>query len=288
MKKTYFFYILSCVTYGCNGLLVKHIAMESYEIAFLRQVLAGGFLLVIFLLTKGCFTFMRHKKQFVYLIISSVVMGISGLFLYEAFSEIGVSISTLLYYCGPIIVISLSPFLFKEKITRVKLLSVAVIITGIILVNGIVTGETYGIWGVFCGAMSAVCWAVMVIFNKKVADIRGMEKATLQICVGLLPVAGFMLIRQGFTMSVPNEAWPYVIVLGLVNTGLGSYFYFSSMGDLPVQTASILGYLEPLTAVVAAVLVLHEPMDVFQMIGAAMVIGGAIFGERVRPRKLKL
>jgi hypothetical protein len=48
-------------------------------------------------------------------------MGASWMFLFEADAQIGVSIATLAYYCGPVIVMILSPFLFKEKMTAVRL-----------------------------------------------------------------------------------------------------------------------------------------------------------------------
>ena len=42
-------------------------------------------------------------------------MGISWLFLFEAYRRIGVSIASLGYYCGPVIVMALAPVMFHEK-----------------------------------------------------------------------------------------------------------------------------------------------------------------------------
>ena len=44
-------------------------------------------------------------------------MGISWLFLFEAYRRIGVSIASLGYYCGPVIVMALAPVMFHEKLT---------------------------------------------------------------------------------------------------------------------------------------------------------------------------
>ncbi|MBQ8748040.1 MAG: DMT family transporter, partial [Clostridia bacterium] len=65
----------------------------------------------------------------------------------------------------------------------------------------------------------------------------------------------------------------------LLNTGIGCYFYFSSIGKLPVQTVAICGYLEPLSAVVFSVIFLKETMLPIQIIGAVLIIGGAMLGE---------
>jgi hypothetical protein len=66
---------------------------------------------------------------------------------------------------------------------------------------------------------------------------------------------------------------------------IGCYFYFSSIGDLPVQTVSILGYLEPLSALFFAAAFLGESLSYWQWIGAALILGGAAFGELFRPKQ---
>lgn len=110
-------------------------------------------------------------------------------------------------------------------------------------------------------------------------ETTGMENTVVQLTVSFLTVAVYVGIRQGFVIRVPIEAWPWIIVLGIVNTGIGCYLYFSPLSKLPVQTVAICGYLEPLSAVVFASLLLGEKMTALQIIGAACIIGGAMIGE---------
>ena len=65
----------------------------------------------------------------------------------------------------------------------------------------------------------------------------------------------------------------------VINTGLGCFFYFSSIGKLPAQTVAVCGYIEPLSAVLLSTIVLKERMLPLQFLGAALIIGGALFGE---------
>jgi drug/metabolite transporter (DMT)-like permease len=65
----------------------------------------------------------------------------------------------------------------------------------------------------------------------------------------------------------------------MVNTGIGCYLYFSSISNLPVQTVAVCGYLEPLSAVLFAVVFLHESMTLLQTVGAVLILGGAVYGE---------
>ena len=80
-------------------------------------------------------------------------------------------------------------------------------------------------------------------------------------------------------MEIAAGDWFPILLLGLVNTGVGCYCYFSSIGDLPAQSVAICGYLEPLSAVLLSVLILHETMAPLQILGAVLIIGGAVFGE---------
>ena len=48
-------------------------------------------------------------------------------------------------------------------------------------------------------------------------------------------------------MEIARGDWIPILWISLLNTGGGCYFYFSSIGRLPVQTVAIYGYIEPLS-----------------------------------------
>lgn len=279
MKRAYTKYILALLLFGTNGIVASRIALSSYEIVLLRTMIGSILLIALFLLNKGRFQFYRRKKDFLFLAISGMAMGISWMFLYEAYQQIGVSLSSLLYYCGPVIVMALSPLLFREKLTLPKIFGFALVLLGLVLVNGNIVGDTQSHWGILCGILSAVMYAFMVICNKKAVQITGMENATLQLTVSFLTVAVFVTAVKGIQVDATSADLPWILLLGLVNTGIGCYFYFSSINDLPVQTVAICGYLEPLSAVVFSVLLLKESMSLAQVIGAVLIIGGAVLGS---------
>lgn len=279
MKSAYLKYVLALLLFGSNGVVASHISLTSYEIVLLRTGIGSALLVLLFCLRGGKFTFFRQKKESCFLALSGMAMGVSWMFLYEAYQRIGVSLSSLLYYCGPVIVMALSPLLFGEKLTERKVTGFALVLLGVVLVNGQVAGTGLDRWGLLCGGMSAVMYAVMVMANKKAVHITGMENSALQLLVSFLTVALFVTARQGLGVSVPAGDWTWVLFLGLVNTGFGCYCYFSSIGALPVQTVAICGYLEPLSAVGFSVLLLHEALSPAQALGAALIIGGAVLGS---------
>ncbi len=279
MNKAYMKYFAALLLFGSNGIVASKVALSSYEIVFLRTMIGSLLLLGIFAVGKRKIDRTIPKKQWICLGISGVAMGMSWMFLYEAYQQIGVSMASLAYYCGPVIVMILSPALFREKLTWVKCAGFLIVLCGMVLVNGQAVAEGNNGFGVVCGAMSAVLYAFMVIFNKKAKEITGLENSMLQLFISFLTVAIFVWVKQGFYMKIAQTDVLPIMILGVFNTGLGCYLYFSSIGKLPVQTVAVCGYLEPLFAVIFSALLLKERLGYVQILGAAFILGGAIFGE---------
>jgi len=278
-KQAYFKYISSLLLFGSNGIVASYILLSSHEIVFTRTLIGSLFLIVIFILSKGKFQGWRNKKHFGYIIISGIAMGAAWMFLYEAYQQIGVSFATLAYYCGPVIVIALSPVLFRERLTAPRILGLFAVLIGMLFVNGKDLLQGGFSWGLFCGVMSALMLALMIIFNKKAVSITGLENSIYQLITSFFAVTVFTLIKQGITFSFGLQNIFPILFLGIVNTGIGCYLYFSSIQQLPSQSVAIIGYLEPLSALIFSAVLLQERLIFIQIAGAVLILGGAILGE---------
>jgi len=282
-----FKHIMSLLLFGTNGVIASYISLTSSEIVLTRTFIGSLFLLAIFLIKRGKVTFYKDKMQALFVLISGVAMGMSWMLLYEAYELTGVSIASLLYYCGPVVVMILSPLLFKEKLTKIKIIGFGMVVIGIICLNSGIT-DSLNEKGLVVGLLSAVMYAVMVIFNKKAKNITGMENTIIQLLVSFLTVAVFVIVKQGAAINIlPSDVIP-ILILGVINTGIGCYLYFSSIGYLPVQTVSICGYLEPLSAVLLSAVILGETMHIVQIIGAVLILCGAAGSELIKQEKTKL
>lgn len=281
-------YIFVLFLFGSNGIVASYILLNSYEIVFWRTLIAAVFLLGVFLLSRQKFTLLQHKKDAFFLSLGGFSLGMSWIFLFEAYSDIGVSVGTLLYYCGPVIVMALAPLLFKERLTTVKLIGFVIVVVGMVLLNSeaFIGGEMS--IGIVLGLLAAVMYATMVIFNKKGQAIQGLENTTIQLVAAFAIVAVYSIVKGGFPVAINSESVVPILILGLVNTGIGCYFYFTSIGKLPVQTVSILGYLEPLSALLFSTILLGESLSPLQLIGAACILGGAALGELYKEKKVAL
>jgi drug/metabolite transporter (DMT)-like permease len=285
-NKAAFKYITALLLFGSNGIVASYISLSSYEIVFTRTLIGALLLVFIFSVSKQEIRFWRNKLHFLYLVISGVAMGASWVFLFEAYVQIGVSIATLAYYCGPVIVMMLAPILFKERLTTIKVIGFLAVVVGMFCVNpqSLLQGRLS--WGLLFGILAACTYAFMVIFNKKAASITGLENPMWQLIVSFITVAVFLGFKQGFSIHVTPVNLIPILLLGIVNTGIGCYFYFSSIGDLPVQTVALLGYLEPLSALFFSAVFLGEALTQLQLVGAVLILGGAAFGELFQQKRV--
>lgn len=118
-----------------------------------------------------------------------------------------------------------------------------------------------------------------MIFNKKAASITGLENSALQLFIAFITAAVFVGFKNGFAIAIPSESVLPIAILGLFNTGIGCYLYFSSIGKISVQAVAICGYLEPLSAVLFSVLFLQEILVPIQIVGTILIIWGVIGAE---------
>lgn len=279
MKHAYRNLFVSLLLFGSNGIAASQIHTGSLEIVFFRCMLGGLFLTVIFRAQGHRLKIDFRNKNIRLLIFSGIAMGMSWVFLFHAYTQIGVGVSTLLYYCAPVFVIALSPLLFSEKISAVKAISFAVVLCGIILLNGhfVLAGSCWE--GVFTALGSAIAYAGMIILNKKAKNVSSVERAIIQLLSACCIVTVFIAAGQGVHFQLSWTDVPWICILGFLNTGIGCWLFFSSIAQLSAQTISICGYLEPLSAVVFSALLLHEKLSSLQVLGASLIIGGALCSE---------
>lgn len=285
MNNGLFTYLAALLLFGSNGIIAAAIALPSSDIVLLRTFLGALSLVTILAITQ------RHKlqapsrpREAAALLLSGAALGASWIFLFRAYQTIGVGVSSLLYYCGPIIVMALSPFIFGEKLTGGKIAGFIAVACGAFLIAAQGLGGNMPIAGIACGIASAFCYALMVIASKDAPHIEGLENSALQVSAAFVTALILTLFTQGapsfFSPGIAADIdWRAVVMLGVVNTGIGCLLYFSAVAKLPVQTVAVVGYLEPLSAVVFSAVLLGEAITPVRLMGAALIIGGAIFCE---------
>ena len=230
-------YLAALLLFGSNGIIAAAIALPSSDIVLLRTFLGALSLVTILAITQ------RHKlqapsrpREAAALLLSGAALGASWIFLFRAYQTIGVGVSSLLYYCGPIIVMALSPLIFGEKLTGGKIAGFIAVACGAFLIAAQGLGGNMPIAGIACGIASAFCYALMVIASKGAPHIEGLENSALQVSAAFVTA----LILTFFTQGVPSFLspsiaagidWRAVAMLGMSCALLGRALLFGAMYD---------------------------------------------------------
>lgn len=278
-SKSLIFFIASMVIFGTNGLIVANISLGSAEIVLMRTFLGSLFLLAV-VLVKRSFSFADLKADLVPATMGGAALGLNWVLLFSAYRSAGVGLSTLTYYCGPIIVLALSPVLFREKLTWNKLLAIAAVAVGMFCITGDIEPGSDVQTGILFGGGAALLYASLIVANKRVKRLSGLNCAMYELIVAFFVVLIYLLASNVKLPVIPAaEDIVWVLVIGLVNTGLAYYLYFSSLQKLPGQTVALVCYIDPLTALLVSGAFLGEKLFAVQIAGAVLILGGACLGE---------
>ena len=274
--------IISMSVFGTIGLFVRNIPLPSGEIALYRAVLAmiliGSFLGA----TKQKIPFDKIKKEIPLLVLSGVAMGFNWILLFEAYKYTTVSVATLSYYFAPVIVTIACPILFKEKMKAKQWICFVMSTLGIVLITGIgdlSQGDSH-IKGILFGLGAATLYATVILVNKFIKNVDGIHRTFLQFMASVIVLVPYVALTDGVNLaSLDFKGWGFLLVIGIVHTGITYCLYFSSLKELPGQKAAILSYIDPLVAVLVSVVILNEKMTFMQIMGGILILGFTLWNE---------
>lgn len=281
--------IVSMAVFGTIGLFVRNIPLPSGEIALYRAVLAAILIGIFLLVTKQKIPFGRIKKEIPLLVLSGVAMGFNWILLFEAYKYTTVSVATLSYYFAPVIVTIACPILFKEKMGIKQWICFIMSTLGIVLITGIgdLSQGSSHIKGILFGLGAASLYATVILLNKFIKNVDGIHRTFLQFLSAIAVLVPYVLLTDGVNLYTLNtKGWIFLLIVGLVHTGITYCLYFSSLKELPGQKSAILSYIDPLVAVLVSVVVLKETMTPMQIIGGILILGFTLWNE-ISPKKSK-
>ena len=280
--------VISMIVFGTIGLFVKYIPLSSGEIALYRAILAIILLGIFLLITKQKIDIKTIKKDLLLLLISGMAMGINWMLLFEAYNYTSVSVATLSYYFAPVLVMVVSPILFKEKLSILQIICFVGSTIGLVLLTGIsdLNGNNDHFKGIILGILAAIFYATVIILNKFIKGVSGVNRTFLQFVSSIIVLLPYVLLTSGINvLKLEGVSWIYLLIIGIIHTGICYCMYFSSVKELRGQEVAILSYIDPLVAVIVSLVFLSESMNVYQIIGGILILGFSLFNEIVNSKE---
>jgi len=283
MKLIYIKLFLTAIFWGgtfiAGRALSDHVA--PFSAAFLRFFIASIPLLFMTYRIEGRFPPIRKEKIF-YLLL----LGLTGVFSYNVFFFKGLRLihagrASLIIANNPIFITIASFFLFKEKLSTVKIVGILVSVTGAMVaisrgnLRGMLTESLgYGELFIFLAVLS---WVSYSLIGKRVMqDFSAIEAVTYASITGaimLFPAA----LAEGMITDMLDYTlmnWLSLIYLGVFGTVLGFVWYYEGIQKLGPSKASLFINFVPIAAIILAFLFLDEAITISLLAGAAMVSMG--------------
>lgn len=283
-------YMFALFLYGTMGVLLNYINLPIEFVALIRGVVGSLFLFILTLITRGKLDIYSIKRNFKYLLLSGMCLGINWVCLFGAFRVSSVSVSILVDYMAPIFMIIVSPVLFKEYLDPKKIFCVLIAFIGLIMVSGVPGSDVseINVRGLMLAAGAGLGFMGLIIFNKFIKEVSVYDKAVVQISIAALTVVPFAM-KVGLETSIVWDLKSVFLsfMIGLVSTGIAYYFYFYGISGLSVQTVAVVGYVEPVITVLASVLFLKESMSLPAIVGAVLIIGAAVSSELIPVKNME-
>ena len=290
-KKSLLMMTASMLIFGTIGIFRKYVPLSSALLACCRGILGALFLLLLAALRKkhGLFSGIG-RKHLLLLLLSGGMIGLNWILLFEAYRYTTVSTTTLCYYMQPTIVALLSPLVFRERLTVKKVICILAALVGMALISGIPESGLPGpqeAKGILLGLGAAVLYAGVVMLNKKLPGMDAYAKTILQLGAAAVALLPYVLATEDLSALQLTQVMLFMLlIMGILHTGIAYALYFASMDGLKAQTIALVSYLDPISALVLAALILHEPMTQAGVLGAVLILGAALIGEwPTRPAK---
>ncbi|MEK4425673.1 EamA family transporter [Solibacillus sp. FSL K6-1523] len=274
--------ITGCFFWGIGGTVSQQLFSEGIEVSWLvstRLLIAGILLLSTQALFKDrtqILAIWQQKFTAFRLVIFAIVGMLAVQYTYMAsIKEGNAAVATLLQYLAPVMIIVYVALRGQSKFTKKDAVTIVLALSGsfFLLTNGSLSTLSVPMPAIIWGLLSGVSLAFYTLYA--IPLLKQFDS---------LVVVGWAMVLAGLTMSFFHPPWQvdvsnwtastgiYLVIVVIFGTMLSFWFYIESLQTLSAKETSLLGNVEPLTAVLATVIWLQEPFGAFQWFGTSFIL----------------
>ncbi len=284
----------ACI-WGSMGLFVRRVEAVGFtpmEIVAIRSL--GAFLVLLSYTLLFNKKLLRIRIKDLPIFLGSGVCSITffNFCYFTTISRTSLSVAAVLLYTAPAFVILFAYLFFKEPITIRKLTALVMSFAGCFFVSGILnnTQELRAV-DLLVGIGAGLGYALYSIFSRSALN-RGYSSLTITLYtfffagLSALPFTEFTDTLR--LIGNNRRIWPDLISMVLLVTIIAYVLYTYGLNRLEAGTASIIACIEPVVATCIGLLVYHESISFFELLGITLVLSSSVLVNLPSSRRCKL
>ncbi|MGL5742339.1 MAG: DMT family transporter [Legionella sp.] len=258
---------------GYFGMSAINGNMSASSMLFWRFLISSMIILIIALPSLKN-TKDSYKNMLIAFLTGVLFYGISTLLYFLASRYIGSGLAMVIFFTYPVLIMLLNYFLCGQSIPKVYYLAILVILVGMVLMVDL-NALSFNLWGIFLAIASAFFYACYIIGSKR--NELSPNMSTLMVCLGCMVTSLLVsLFNHSFSAPASMMVWYHLLGVSVVATVIPIVFLLHSLKYISSEKASILSVLEPVFVVIFGVLLLNEELQLWNVIGIALVLAGAL------------
>jgi Predicted permeases len=264
--------VFAAILSSISGLLVKYMQIPATSMASIRMA-TPVILVSMWLLWRGKPLFRHGYRTMLY---GSVLNALRMWFFFNAFIYTTMSNAIIVLYTWPIFATILGVFFLKEQVNRMQLLSLMISFVGILIVywGFDFSLEDNDFIGLTAGVLCAFFYACsIVIFKSKSSDFDPWETIFFQNLIGAIIFLPMLLIN---TPAPRPMDWTLALTHGVVIGIIMFAFFFYGLRHIAASKASMVSYLEVISALILGHLVFGDQLTTQMIIGAAIIMSSTL------------
>jgi len=183
---------------------------------------------------------------------------------------------------SPAFIAILGWMVLKEKLNLLQSSGIVLAMIGVLAVVSkgdlsTLVGGKFGTTGDFLILISSVNWAVFSILSRRGLKNHPSTRMTFWVMtIGWLITAAAFFANKSYT-EIPlldTRGWMAMIFLGIFTTGLAYIAWFDALAQLPAAQTGAFLFVEPLTSMIVATVILNEQITLVSILGGAVILVG--------------
>lgn len=275
--KGFLYGIVASSTFGLLPLFTLPVMGEgltTFSILSYRMLFAS--ILVAVLMLIGRVSFATNLKELRWFAVLGFLYYGSAALLFQAYGGMASGLATTLHFMYPVSVTIIMALVYKQRPSVVTICAIILSLVGVALLclRESSTGVS-SLLSVFLVLLSGVCYAVYLVLVSTVRRINQQSSQKLTFYVLMFSGAFFMLstLQGGGLQIIPSaSAGINLLLMATLPTLLSNLALVRSVKNIGSTLTSVLGAMEPLTAIIVGILVFDESLRGLMVVGIILIL----------------